>query len=138
MIIALDYGEKNIGVAITDKSETFVFPKCVIDTNLFETNPEILRKKIKDFENVTKIIIGLPKNLMSKNTIQTEKVLQFYEKIKLFYPDKNLRLIDERLTSKIIEKEIKSIGKKVRDFKNIKDMYEAAIILEDYLRWEKR
>jgi len=137
VIIALDYGEKNIGVAVSDESETFSFPKCVIDGVLFEKKPRILEEKIRDFEKVREIVIGLPKNLKGENTIQTEKVISFFEKIKAIYSDKKVILFDEKFTSKIFEKELKILGEKMKNFKSSKDMYEASIILEDYLRGKK-
>jgi len=135
MIIALDYGEKNIGVAATDEDEIFSFPKCNILTADFEKNLNILESKIHNFEKVTEIIIGLPKNLKGKNTPQTEKTLRFYELLSNFY---NLQIIvslyDERMTSVIFQKSIQSQGGKMRDVRDTKDMYEAAILLEDYLK----
>jgi putative Holliday junction resolvase len=137
MIVALDYGEKNIGVAITDKDNIFAFPKFVIKRELFDANPGILRERIVNFETVTEIIIGLPKNLKGLNTIQTEKVLAFSEVVKAYYPDKLIVLFDEKFTSKIFEKSLKTNGESPKNFRDTKDMYEASIILEDYLRRKK-
>ncbi len=137
MIVALDYGEKNIGVAITDKDNIFAFPKFVIKKELFDANPGILRERIVNFETVTEIIIGLPKNLKGLNTIQTEKVLAFSEVVKAYYPDKLIVLFDEKFTSKIFEKSLKTHGESPKNFRDTKDMYEASIILEDYLRKKK-
>ena len=137
MIIAIDYGEKNIGVAISDQDEIFAFPKFVIERELFEANPGVLKERIENFESVTEIVIGLPKNLKGLNTIQTEKVLAFSEIIKANYPDKLIVLFDEKFTSKIFEKSLKIHGERPKNFRDTKDMYEASIILEDYLRRKK-
>ena len=137
MIVAIDYGERKVGIAISDESETFAFPKFVVERELFEANPRILEGRLENFELVTEIIIGLPKNLKGINTIQTEKVMVFFEMVKYTYPDKRVILFDERFTSKIFEKCLKIHGRSPRSFKKTKDMYEACIILEDYLQGKK-
>jgi putative Holliday junction resolvase len=135
MIIALDYGEKNIGVAVTDEDEIFAFPKCNIPTHIFKKNIRILETELADFSTVTDIIIGLPKNLKGENTPQTEKTLQFYELISNLYSENiNVALYDERFTSTIFQKTYQSMGGKMKDARATKDMYEAAILLEDYLK----
>ena len=135
MIIALDYGEKNIGVAVTDEDEIFAFPKCNIPTHLFKKDIHILESKVPNFSTVTDIIIGLPKNLKGQNTPQTEKTLQFYELISNLYAmNINVALYDERFTSTIFQKSVQSMGGKMKDVRDSKDMYEAAILLEDYLK----
>lgn len=137
MLVAVDYGEKNIGIAVSDQDEIFAFPKFVIKRELFEANPKILEDRIENFKSVTEIIIGLPKNLKGINTIQTEKVLAFYEKVKSAYPDKRIILFDEKFTSKIFETELKVHGERLKKFRETKDMYEASIILKDYMRKKK-
>lgn len=135
MIIALDYGEKNIGVAVTDEEEIFSFPKCNIPTHLFKKNIHILETEVPNFATVTDIIIGLPKNLKGENTIQTEKTLQFYELISNLYANSiEVTLYDERFTSTIFQRSVQSMGGKMKDARATKDMYEAAILLEDYLK----
>lgn len=137
MIVAIDYGEKNIGVAISDQDNIFAFPKFVIKRELFDANPSVLKERIENFESVTEIVIGLPKNLKGLNTIQTEKVLAFSEVIKANYPDKLVVLFDEKFTSKIFERSLITHGERPKNFRDTKDMYEASIILEDYLRRKK-
>lgn len=135
MIIALDYGEKNIGVAVTDEDEIFAFPKCNIPTHIFKKNTRILETELANFSTVTDIIIGLPKNLKGENTPQTEKTLHFFELISNLYSENiNVALYDERFTSTIFQKSYQSMGGKMKDARATKDMYEAAILLEDYLK----
>jgi putative holliday junction resolvase len=134
MIIALDFGDERIGIAATDEEENFVFPKYVIKKSDFDKNPKIIEGKFSNFNKVNSIIIGLPKNLKGENTIQTEKAISFSETIQLVYPDKKVILYDERFTSRILEKEFRMKGISSRDYREKKDMYEACIILEDYLK----
>lgn len=134
MIIAIDFGEVNIGIAVTDDEQRFVFPKCVIKTALFYKHPEMLTNQIPHFSKVSEIVIGLPKNLKGENTPQTVKALAFADFIKQTFPEKAVILYDERFSSTIVLRRHHALGGHQKDLKSSKDMLEAAQILEDYLR----
>ena len=134
MIIALDYGDERIGVAVTDEEEKFVFPRFVIKKNDFDKNHKIFEEKINNFNKISQIVIGLPKNLKGEDTIQTKKVIAFSEIIQMEYPEKKVTMYDERFTSRILEKEFRFQGISTKDYREKKDMFEACIILEDFLK----
>jgi len=134
MIIAIDFGEVNIGVAVTDEENRFVFPKCVIKTALFLKHPDILTTQIPRFSEVTEIVIGLPLNLKGEHTPQTDKAISFADFIKQTFPGIPVVLFDERFSSTIVLRRHQALGGNQKDLKSSKDMLEAAQILEDYLR----
>ena len=77
-ILAIDYGKKWIGAAISDEEHKWAFPHKVLenDKNLFKNLIEI----VKD-EDVYKIVIGLPLNKKMQDTSQTEEVRKWAEEL---------------------------------------------------------
>jgi putative holliday junction resolvase len=137
MILALDYGEKNIGIALSDEEEIFSFPFEVFSTALIEHDPTCLGKKIPRFTKITEIIIGLPKNLKNEDTPQTLKVRSFHALISATYAHLPVKLVDERLTSAQYMKTVHTAGGNTKKTREKKDMYEAALLLEYYIKLRK-
>ncbi|MDD3520331.1 MAG: Holliday junction resolvase RuvX [Actinomycetota bacterium] len=125
-ILAIDYGEKNLGIALSDDLGIIAIPFSVEKNN--EKFCEILLKIIKE-KKVLKIIAGFPINLKGQEGIQAKKVKEYFKelsnKIKM-----DIELVDERFSSKISENKLKELEKSID--KDI-DKYAAAIILENYL-----
>ncbi|OGE82566.1 MAG: hypothetical protein A2846_00360 [Candidatus Doudnabacteria bacterium RIFCSPHIGHO2_01_FULL_49_9] len=93
-IIALDYGTKRIGIALSDETKTISFPRPYI--------PASEKRKLLTFihENeVEKILLGLPKALSGKDTESTTKTRSFmvWLETETHLP---VEFIDERLTTK--------------------------------------
>ena len=131
-ILSIDYGEKRIGVAITDPLKMFAIPLCTINNNAkFWTE---LKKIIGEY-NVVHVVVGYPyKDDGSKSDIAVaiEKfVIELTKQLKLSY-----EFIDERYSSSIAWEHI-LIGvpsKKKRRDKSLIDKNAAAVILQDYLK----
>ncbi len=143
-ILALDIGEKRIGVAITDKDKTISYPLTTIENDdNFKLNIYAIIEKY----NIEKIVIGIPYNLKGEESYQAEKIIKFTEEnLKDFKVP--IVFFDERFTTKIssnillksksvkhhLEKQKKSDKKnKANKDKIAKDKIAAAIILKDYL-----
>ena len=96
-LLAIDYGEKRLGLAISDPNQIISKPlKTIILTDSQYIYNE-LEKIISDYE-IQKLIIGLPLGMDGKNTQQTSKVEAFKENLqnKISIP---VILFDERLSS---------------------------------------
>ena len=94
-ILAIDYGEKRCGFAISDEDQSIAFPLETVD------NKEIYQyiKNITENENIVKFVIGLPKN-NNNNLFSIEKEIKlFIKKIKQEYPFLSIFRVDERFTS---------------------------------------
>ena len=122
-ILGIDYGTKNIGLALSDDEANFAFPyKQLIHENLKTTFLKL--KKICKEENVEKIIIGLPINLAGEKTESTQKVQDFILEL-----EKEINLpiqtIDERLSTEQAYK----IGANKKDA----DQISAQILLQNWL-----
>lgn len=125
-VIALDVGEKRIGVAHADTSVRIPVAYATIEVDGMEF--ERLREVIAEFEPRV-IIVGLPRNQSGETTQQSEKVKAFANHLERF----GIEIVfqDESLTSVLAEKYLKSLNKPYA--KAEIDSHAAAIILGDYL-----
>jgi putative Holliday junction resolvase len=123
-ILGIDYGEKRIGLAISDESLTFARELMILSPKEFWGQAD---KLISD-QQISKIVIGWPLNMSGEKTRKTEEVERF--KIKVVRETKlPVEVIDERLSSQMAE----SIsGQK----KNL-DSLAAQILLQNYLDKQK-
>ena len=125
-LIALDVGEKRIGVAHADTSVKLPVAYSTIDVdNLIY---ERLKEVIAELEPL-KIIVGLPRNQSGHTTPQTKKVREFASGLERFGID--IVFQDESLTSVLAEKYLQSLKKPYARAEI--DSHAAAIILGDYL-----
>jgi putative Holliday junction resolvase len=131
-IIAIDYGSKRVGVAITDSLKMIAFGLSTILTEeVFIFLDELIKK-----ESISEIVVGLPKNLDNSQNEITDAVSAFINKLNQKYPDIVINSIDERFTSKIAKKTIldSGVNKKRRRNKSLVDKVSATIILQSYLQ----
>ena len=129
-ILCLDYGEKRIGLALSDPLKMIAYPyKTIINFGLNNLKYEI--KKIIAKETIESIVIGLPIGLNGKDTIQTKKVREF----RLQILDLNIPVYfeDERLSSLAAAKSMKMEKIKTGFNKGMIDKRAAAIILQQFL-----
>ena len=131
-IVAIDYGGKRTGLAVTD-------PLQIIATGLTTIDSKELIPFLKDYikkEEVELIIIGLPKNWDESDTHGTPLVEAAIKKIQKEFPLMPLKTVDERYTSKMAKDAMLQMGMKKkdrRDKKNV-DVIAATIILQEYLQ----
>jgi putative Holliday junction resolvase len=130
-IMGIDYGEKRIGIALSDPLLTFAYPFITLQNDFsFLKN----LSKIIDDKKITKIILGLPSENFKSSKELSQKVLKLKSEIET----KNkieVVLWDEEYSSAIAkEKVIESVTKKSkRKQKDLLDRYSAAVILQEYL-----
>jgi putative Holliday junction resolvase len=130
-ILALDYGTKNIGVAISDSLQVLAFARNTI----FNITEEQVIKELGELcrqENIDTVILGLPLRLNGQNSFQTDKVVRFGEKLQQSLGIK-IEYIDERLSSVQSKKIIHYFFKDKKDCAKTKNMIEAKLILELFL-----
>ena len=129
--MALDVGDRRIGVAITDALGLTVQGRPTrARTNLDEDIAHI-RTLVEEY-CVQKIVVGHPKNMDGTGSQQTEKTEVFARQLKSML---NIQVIfwDERLTSFAAEEHLKEMGLNWRKRKKHVDELAATLILEDYL-----
>lgn len=132
----MDYGDKRIGVAVSDEEKRFSFSRGILNND--SGLPGNLLSLIRS-ENIEKIILGYPLNLRSEKTELTEKVEKFKDKLEKLLEKNSIEAdfdyFDERFTSKLALENILSSGlkKSKRQDKGLIDSVSAQIILQDYL-----
>ena len=130
-ILAIDYGLKRSGIAVTD-------PLQIIATGLTTVESPQLIAFLQAYmakEKVEKIIIGDPRNLDDSDTHATPLVLKIVEKIKKTFPAIPVETVDERYTSKMAKQAMLDMGMKKKDRRNKRTVDEiaATIMLQEYM-----
>jgi len=130
-IIAVDFGLKRTGLAITDESNIFAFGLETISSELLMTE----LKKLVSKEKVGTIVIGLPKRLNDEDTHITQNVYLLKEAIEKEISGVAVELIDERYTSKMATQAMHTAGasRKQKKEKGLVDKVSATIILQSFL-----
>ena len=130
-LLAIDYGEKRLGLAISDPNQIISKPLKTIILSDSQYIYNELEKIISDYE-IQKLIIGLPLGMDGKNTQQTSKVEAFKENLqnKIGIP---IIMFDERLSSVSAKKSLISQGIKTGHNKSKIDQTAAAIFLQHFL-----
>ena len=130
-LMAIDYGSKRVGLAVSDTQRIIATSLTTVETKkIFEFLDEYLKK-----EEVDEFVVGLAKqmdNTLSESSVYIEPfVLELGKK----YPEKKIVRIDERFTSKIASRAILDSGakKKQRRDKALVDTVSAVIILQSYM-----
>lgn len=130
-ILAIDYGTKRVGIAVTDPLQIIASALDTVHTKDIYT---FLAAYVHQ-EEVTTFVVGMPKNLQNKATDSTSHVIGFVRKLKKNFPAIPLVEVDERFTSKIAFKAMieSGINKKKRAEKGTIDKLSATIMLQSYL-----
>ncbi|KAB1159314.1 Holliday junction resolvase RuvX [Tenacibaculum aiptasiae] len=130
-ILAIDFGKKRTGIAVTDELQIIASGLTTVNTNELITFLIDYTKK----ENVELFIIGKPKQMDNTDSQSEELILPFIEKLKKSIPTIPLKRVDERFTSKMAFQTMIDSGlkKKQRQNKALVDEISATIILQSYL-----
>ena len=131
-ILAIDYGEKRVGLAVTDYMQ-------VIATKLTTVPAIDIFGFLKDYftrEEVDMIVVGNPKQLDNTPSQSAKAVMTFVDNLSKTFPEMDIYMIDERYTSKIASQTIAKSGlkKKKRQEKGLIDEVSAVLILQDFMQ----
>jgi putative Holliday junction resolvase len=131
-ILAIDYGGKRTGIAVTD-------PLQIIATGLTTIASHELIPFLKKYflqEEVELIIIGLPKNWDESDTHGTPLAEAAIKRLKKEFPLMPLKTVDERYTSKMAKDAMLQMGMKKKDRRDKKlvDEIAATIMLQEYMQ----
>lgn len=133
-ILAIDYGSKRTGIAVTDELKLIASGLTTVQTiDLHNFLNDYLSK-----EKVDLIIVGLPKQKDNSFSSIEPEILKFISDFKQNHPEMEVKRIDERFTSKLAFKTMIDSGVKKKDRQNkaMIDEISATIILQSYLYYQ--
>jgi len=130
-ILAIDYGIKRTGIAVTD-------PDRIIATGLTTVATPTLLQFLQDYcskETVDIFLVGEAKHLDNTPSESMRYIEPFVQKLAQTFPDKKIARIDERFTSKMAFQAMIDGGlkKKQRQNKGMIDQVSATIMLQNYM-----
>ena len=134
--LAIDYGEKRIGIAKSDNSRLIASPVVTLDNSESTDNVYSAIKDIVKESNAMLVYIGLPLHLSGKESASSEKARVFAGLLKQHLPQEiQIRLLDERLTTSSAVDELKNAG--LKSSRESIDQLAAVKILEFALEVER-
>lgn len=130
-LIALDYGKKRTGIAVTDELQIIASGLTTVET------PQLM-VFLKDYfskEKVSGMLIGDPKQMDGTPSESAELINTFVLKFQAQFPEIPVERVDERFTSKLAFQSMidSGLSKKQRQNKALVDEISATIMLRDYL-----
>ena len=130
-IVAIDYGQKRVGIAVTDTLQ-------LIANGLTTVSPDTIFSFLEAYtqkEKVDEFIVGLPKQMNNEPSESMKYITPFVTGLKKKYPNTPVLFVDERFTSKLAQQTMldSGINKKSRQNKALIDQISATIILQSYL-----
>ncbi len=134
-ILAIDYGRKRVGLAVTDPSKIIANKLTTVATHeIWQFLEQYLKK-----EKVDQVIVGYPRQMNNEPSEAVLYINPFLKRFQKVYPDMPLELVDERFTSKMAFQTMIDAGlkKKARQNKELVDAVSATIILQSYMEQQK-
>lgn len=129
--LALDYGLKRVGVAVSDSDGRMAFPRCTLAR---ETRDVFFRELLAllDHERPDAVVLGLPLHVDGTECLTTRQVRNFAASLKRRTP-LPVYWMEEALSSRQAESDLREAGLSARDIKRVVDQQAAVRILETFL-----
>lgn len=130
-ILAIDFGTKRCGIAITDPMQLIASGLTTVQTHLMES---FLTKYVVD-EKVVGFVVGKPYQMNFHDSESEQQIVVFLDQLRSWFPEMNISRVDERFTSKIAKQSLIESGVKKQQRKQKKtiDEISATLILQTYL-----
>ncbi|UOQ73039.1 Holliday junction resolvase RuvX [Hymenobacter cellulosilyticus] len=130
-ILAIDYGNKRVGLAVTDPLQLIATPLETIHSQDLLTYIKTLHAR----EPLSALVIGMPKTLLNEATDSTSAVVGVVRRLRKDFPEVPVHEIDERYTSRMAHAAMLAGGlsKKDRRDKATVDKVSATLILQSFL-----
>lgn len=130
-ILAIDYGRKRTGVAVSDTLQIIANGLTTVPTHQLLT---FILNYVKE-EPVERILVGLPKQMNNEASESMKYIEPFVRSLKKNLPDMEIEYVDERFTSVLAHRTMLEAGLKKKDRQNkaLVDTISATIILQTYL-----
>jgi len=130
-LLGIDLGEKRIGLALCDESETLASPLAVYERITPKIDLDFFQSLVVR-ESITEIVLGLPTNMDGSLGPKAQETLEFKSQLEAFLKI-TVQLFDERLTTVEAERVLIDAGMSREKRRGIKDKLSAVLILQGYL-----
>ena len=131
-VLGIDFGEKRLGLALSDESRTLASPLTVYERKDIQSDLKFLSDLVSHYQ-ITEIVLGLPLNMDGSLGPKAQQVLEFKRAL-----EESLRLpvhtFDERLTTAEAERALLEANMSRRKRKATRDALAAVLILQGYLQ----
>ena len=130
-ILAIDYGQKRVGIAVTDEFQ-------LIANGLTTVHSKDILTFLKDYTSKEKVdcfVVGEPRQMNNLPSESVKFIDPFIKQLKKMFPEIPVERVDERFTSKIASQTMLAAGLKKKDRQNkaLVDTISATIILQSYM-----
>lgn len=134
-ILAVDYGLKRTGLAVTDTLQIAAGGLTTVASAEAVSYIVAYAKR----EPIDEIVVGLPKQMDNRPSENMARVKTFARRLKAAMPEATIAFYDERFTSTMAHRAMidGGLGKKRRQDKALVDEISAVIILQGYMEWKK-
>ncbi|MBD5633897.1 MAG: Holliday junction resolvase RuvX [Candidatus Eremiobacteraeota bacterium] len=137
MLLALDVGERRIGVAISDPGETFSLPVRTIErSDSLHDDLETILEIVREY-GATTIVVGDPVSLSGERGIASQKMDAFVAVLARAF-DGTIERVDERMTTAQVTRTLLAADVSRKNRKRVVDQLAAALILDSYLARRRR
>lgn len=130
-VLAVDYGEKRIGLALSDSLRMFAKPLSVLENRGYKSFLQDLGRLVRE-HSICLILFGIPYAIDGSDTPKTIECKQVMEKLQ---SDLEIEVlpVDERYSTSEADAELKKLGYTWQEAKQVKDAMAACLVLKDYL-----
>ncbi len=136
MIVALDVGERRIGIAVSDPSESYALPLRTLERTTLHDDLDAIVDVARDYAAAT-IVVGDPLSLSGKPELAARKMDAFVAILARAY-DGSIERIDERLTTAQATRSLVDADVSRRARKRVVDQLAAVLILDAFLARKRR
>ncbi|MFO7660156.1 MAG: Holliday junction resolvase RuvX [Candidatus Cloacimonadaceae bacterium] len=130
-LLAIDYGEMRIGLALSDPMRMFAKPLMTLDNTSLDQTVSVLNDIIREKE-IARIIVGIPWSLDGNATDKTRETQQFFTELQQRI-DIEVVGMDERFTTSDANELLKEMGYDWKQARKVIDAMAACLILKRYL-----
>lgn len=135
-IMGIDYGDARVGIAVSDPLGMMAQGVKTLPNKVFDKMMESLDSLINEYE-VGKIVLGFPKNMDGSVGFRGEITLEFKEILEKKYPQIEVILYDERLSTMMADRFLSATNTRGGARKKVIDTVSAEVILQGYMDSKK-
>ncbi|MDE2571014.1 MAG: Holliday junction resolvase RuvX [bacterium] len=136
-VLAVDYGERRIGLAASDPFESMALPLAPVERSNREDDARRIAGIARE-RGIRELVLGLPLTLQGERGPSARKVEAFAELLRAALPEGTIHFMDERMTSAQANKTLIAADVSRKRRKQVVDGMAAALILETYLARKRR